>query len=54
LIVSFSNLSHLKYDLTLRAKAQRLYDLTQAFLAALRENKNKSDKVELAVTIYFS
>jgi len=38
-------LSHLKYDLTLAAfAAQRLYDLTQAFLAALRENKNKSDK----------
>jgi len=44
--VGNSTLSHLKYDLTLRAKAQKLCDLTQAFLVALRENKNKSDKVE--------
>jgi len=36
------------------AKAQRYILFNLAFLAALRENKNQSDKVELIVLIIYT
>ena len=53
ILIFSSTLSHLKYDLTQRRKGAKIIRFNLAFLAALRENKNKSDKVEL-ITIHNS